>query len=479
MNAMIDIAVLLGNDAAMLDDDGWALIAPFGEHPKTRVVKKNGRIVEEKFIQVLDDTSAEQLLSRENSLFRRIRRAVVGIPVYKGHPDLRDYSPETVAANVKKEIIGAIDKVRKTARGIEAHFVLTPAGAEAVERHGHKYPSALWLVQPTGRRGDVVIARPFKLLSAGLTAHPNISGVESLANASAYAGTLRRDESAYAPGEEGLSVGIMGSMGGMGKSAGETATDATGKVTLPEEERNGEKGPHSLPSPRIGGERVEGRDESACAGTLRRDKSDFAETHRRDKNTKEPDMKLIAGWLLAQGAALALPDAPTEHDVLDAFQKLHDAKAGEVMALGNEKSQAAGKISALENEVADLRTRISSLKSDRASHAAAVVDLAIARGKLNVAERAGRIEALGNAQDFEAESAALLASATRYRTTGNSEGGKALSNQGTDGDAREEYCAGVERYMKETGETDPIKAHHAVMQRNPGLAEKLQARGEI
>jgi hypothetical protein len=495
MNDIIDIPVLLGNDAATLDEDGWALIAPFGEHPKTRTVKKNGRIEEEKFIQVLDEESAGQLLSRENSLFRRIRRAVVGIPVYKGHPDLRDYSPETVAGNAKKEIIGTIDRVRKTARGIEAHFVLTPAGAEAVERQGHKYPSALWLVQPTGRRGDVVIARPFKLLSAGLTAHPNISGVESLANA--CAGKERWLE------EECLSVGVMGGMGQMGKSAGETPATATGKVAVRETEGNGEEGPLSLPSPRIGGERggkpplgetslrvgvMGGMGQMGRMGTVAlsekervegREESDFAETLRHNKHTKEPDMKLIAGWLLAQGAALAAPEAPTEHHVLEAFQKLHAAKAGEVMALGNEKSQAAAQISALENEVADLRTRISSLKSDRTSHAAAVVDLAIARGKMNVAERAGKIEALGNAQDFEKESAALLASATRYRTTGNSEGGKALSNQGADGDAREEYCASVEKYMKETGETDPIKAHHAVMQRHPGLAEKLQARGEM
>jgi hypothetical protein len=33
--------------------------------------------------------------------------------------------------------------------------------------------------------------------------------------------------------------------------------------------------------------------------------------------------------------------------------------------------------------------------------------------------------------------------------------------------------------MKESGETDPIKAHHAVMQRNPGLAEKLKVRGQV
>ena len=104
------------------------MIAPFGEHPKTRFVKKNGTVQREHFIQVLDPQSADQLLCRENSLFRRIRRAVVGVPVYKGHPDLGDFSPETGVVGAKKEIIGAIDKIRKTERGLEAHFVLTPRG---------------------------------------------------------------------------------------------------------------------------------------------------------------------------------------------------------------------------------------------------------------------------------------------------------------------------------------------------------------
>ena len=320
---------------------------------------------------------------------------------------INDFSPET-AGSGGKEIIGAIDKVRKTGRGIEAHFVLTPAGADAVENEGCKYPSALWLVQPFGQRGEATLARPFKLLSAGLTAHPNISGVESLAN------TLTRPDG------------------------------------------------HPLRAVR-----GEGKGEG--------------------QQKKEPEMKLIAGWLLAQGAALANADSPTESQVLEALQKLHTAKAGEVTSLGNEKSTLAGEnahlksqisnlntsATALENEKAGLKTQIASLKSGRAT---AVVDLAIARGKLNVAERAARMEALGNAQDFEKEASALLSSATRYRTAASAESAKILSNQGADGDPREEYCASVERHMKETGETDPIKAHHAVMQRNPGLAEKLKVR---
>jgi hypothetical protein len=33
--------------------------------------------------------------------------------------------------------------------------------------------------------------------------------------------------------------------------------------------------------------------------------------------------------------------------------------------------------------------------------------------------------------------------------------------------------------MKETSETDTIKAHHAVMKKEPGLAEKLKVRSQL
>jgi len=386
---MIEHLTILCNDAA-LDDEGWALIAPFGEHPKTRFVKKNGTVQRENFIQVLDHQSADQLLARENSLFRRIRRAVVGIPVYKGHPDLGDFAPESASGSEKKEIIGTIDKIRKSARGLEAHFILTPAGADAVEREGRKFPSALWYVQPVGRRGGAVLARPFKLLSAGLTAHPNISGVESLANA---------------------------------RPAGATQEPTT---------------------------------------------------------LEEPDMKLIAGWLLANGVTLANADSPAESQLLEALQKLHASAAGEAAALGNENTELKSQISNLKSTAAVLENENGALKAqaaaERKGRAAAVVDLAIARGKLAVAERPVRLEALENAADFERDCAALLGSAARFKTTGSAESGKILANHGAAGDAREEYCAAVERHMKETGETDPVKAHQAVMKSNPGLAEKLRVR---
>lgn len=189
---MNETELILSNETA-LDDEGWALIAPFGEHPKTRLVKVNGIATEQKFIQILDNESADKLLSKENSLFGKIKRAVIGIPVYDGHSDLRDHSPESLGNGGAKNQIGVVDKVRKGAGGIEAHFVLSPDGATAVA-NGSKFPSALWLVLPNGQRGDATLARPFKLLSVGLTAHPNITGVESLANAKGAGDSTQQTE---------------------------------------------------------------------------------------------------------------------------------------------------------------------------------------------------------------------------------------------------------------------------------------------
>lgn len=172
----------LQNDSTELDADGWALIAPFGNHAKTRVYRENGLVKEQKFIQVLDNESADALVNGENSFFRKLKRALIGIPVYKGHGDLNDVDPKAVANETQKIKLGVVDQIRKSARGIEAHFALDNDGAEAVAA-GWKLPSAFWLVMPIGNEGDAIRARPFKLLSVALTQFPNISGVESLANA--------------------------------------------------------------------------------------------------------------------------------------------------------------------------------------------------------------------------------------------------------------------------------------------------------
>lgn len=178
-------ALALDNDSA-IDEDGWGLIAPFGEWPKTQQVRQNGQIINRKFIQVLDNESADAMVDQDHSFFRKIgklMRISVGIPIYKGHGDLTDVVPNAVPNTAEKIKIGVVDKIRKTARGIEAHFNLDNDGAKAVQEEDYRFPSAFWHVAKIGERDGAILAKPFKLISVALTPYPNIRGVESLANA--------------------------------------------------------------------------------------------------------------------------------------------------------------------------------------------------------------------------------------------------------------------------------------------------------
>ncbi len=268
----------LVNEAPGLDEEGWALVAPFGQHPKTRVFRDpaDGQVKEQKFIQSLDNDAADAILSRENSLFGRIKRALIGLPVFKGHGDLAEYDPAVVANSALTKLkLGVVDQIRKGARGLEAHFALENHGAEAVAA-GWKFPSVLWQVQPNGRQDDAIIGVPFKLLSVALTQRPNISGVESLANSG------DRDTECAA-----------------------VAATQTGGAPV-------------LPDARVGS------------------------GQNKTTTNQEPDMKLIAGWLLANGIALANTESPTEIQVLEGCRQLFTSQAGNVTTLANEKSTLAG-----------------------------------------------------------------------------------------------------------------------------------------
>jgi hypothetical protein len=173
-----------------LDNDGWALLAPFGEHRKERLVNAGGQITTERYIQILDESAVDTVIANEKgtNLLQRIKRALVKRPIYRDHPDLKLYSPESVTiGNQELTPLGLNGGCRKSARGLEFQPNLTPEGATAIENEGCNYPSALFLLKKTGvvRDDGWIEVRPFALASIGLTPTPNISGVDSLANARA------------------------------------------------------------------------------------------------------------------------------------------------------------------------------------------------------------------------------------------------------------------------------------------------------
>ena len=221
--------IALDNELA-LDNDGWALLAPFGEHRKSRTVQRNNQLVTESFVQVFDQEAVDAILANEvgTGLFARIKRALIKRPIYNGHPDLKLYSPETVTLGNEKLIpLGVNDGCRKTERGLEFKPLLVPAGAEAIENEGCKYPSGLFLLKKTGivrANGDIEV-RPYKLASIGLTPHPNISGVDSLANASANKPAASEEQ--QTKDEDNMKQLLIGWLAAQGIALANDATDQT------------------------------------------------------------------------------------------------------------------------------------------------------------------------------------------------------------------------------------------------------------
>ena len=407
------------DNSAELDEDGWALIAPYGEHPKTRVYTEGGRVKEQKFIQVLDNESADQMMAVENSFFRKLKRAVIGIPVYKGHGDLKDIDPQALSNDAKIKI-GVVDKIRKGDRGIEAHFALDHEGADAVAE-GCKLPSELWLLMPISNASVIpggspvppIRCRPFKLISVALTRHPNISGVESLAN--------QRDAG---PNEQ-------------------DPAEKQSNVTLPPLEKKNEI---QIPDDTM---------KQILIGWLAAQGVALA-----NDATDQQVFEAFKTEMSARNANIA------------ALGNEKSTIAATVTALENEKT-------ALTARMTELTTALSHeqaiLKTERKAAATAVADLAIQRGRKTVAEREATITALENSRDFAADSKTLLEGRTVVKIAGQStESGKVLAND----EAvvlQNEYHQALQMEMIATGQ-DIVKAHRNVMTKPEysGLALKLQ-----
>ena len=446
--------LVLGN-ASAINEDGWGLIAPFGEHPKTRVFRENGLVKEQQFIQVLDNDAANAMTAKENSFFGRLKRAVIGIPVFKGHGDLQDADPAAITNETQKIKLGVVDQIRKTARGIEAHFALDNDGVKAVTQEGYKYPSAFWWVLPNGRRGNAILARPFKLISVALTPYPNISGVESLANA------------------------VSGSTGVLPVSSAESGRPRPQQCSNVQQYDISSRWDIHAAAP------GDGRSPKPSHGS--RDGGTRATSSEPNTNTNEPDMKLIAGWLRARGIAVGNAENPTEAQVLDSLETLITSTAGEVAALGNENSTLTGQLQALtadcdaqkhraDQSATALSNEQSARKADRKAAAAVIVDVAIRSGIKSVAERAAAIEALANSADFAKAADELLKNTPAHTTTRNGRdvsGKQSAAPQNEHAAALLEYNELFSRELPLAGQ-NPVKAHDNVMAKYPALAEKLR-----
>jgi hypothetical protein len=178
----------LGNELGSATGDGWALI-PYGDHPNERGLQPFGR------------AQAEKMVGYFKNGWNRVRRAFIGMPILRGHPDMA----ATVRAELKREkdpakqaglqslinsierrypdktVYGTVTDLEARDAGLALRIVLTEEGEALVNEKGLTAFSPHWLCLD----GEPVNGKPTKtpvyLVSIGLTDRPNITGT-SLVN---------------------------------------------------------------------------------------------------------------------------------------------------------------------------------------------------------------------------------------------------------------------------------------------------------
>lgn len=379
---------------ARIDTDGWALIAPFGQHPKSRQVMQDGRVVTEHFLQVLDNEIADALVRNENTFFKRLKRAFVGVPVFVGHPDLKEHAPATLGNHGTKRFAGVMDNMRKGEHGLEGHFALTPDGGAAVENEGAEFVSVLWDVTPLENfdaPAGVMPVRPVKVLSVGLTAHPNISGVDSLANEQSPAGNSNPDP------DQIMRDKIIGLLAGHGITLANATDDQLLAALQPKRE-----------------------------------------------DTLRPAIL----------TALGLANTATDAEIVQAAE------------------QGKANATALANAQTEHQTALANAIDGRIE---ARVDLAIAQGRMAVADRAARITALKASATLDKDLAALANEAVKFQTVTGQADASRVAAANANRTPREELFRLANEDTRYKGK-DWSVAYNLILKDHPALAEQLKAR---
>lgn len=195
------------------DDDGWALI-PYGESKHSGKPAKldlaNAADValaeraRKGVIQRFAREDAERIATEAKSLWGRIKRAVVGLPIFKGHPD----APNFAKRFPDKAERGGVADMQVTDRGLRFRPVLNRAGEQDVESGWSDF-SPYWITRQVGERDGVPIVAPYRLKSIGLTPRGNIAGL-SLVNASRE---ILSDEPSESPTMKEHLIRLLAAMG--------------------------------------------------------------------------------------------------------------------------------------------------------------------------------------------------------------------------------------------------------------------------
>jgi len=149
---------------AVTDEHGWTVI-PYGVWAHAAGYQRFGM------------KEAEAIVDAFKSGWGRLKRAIVGLPIFKGHPD----NPDMANLYPDKTEYGQIADMEVRDTGLAVKQVLGAAGA-ALVANGRDRISPNWYVRDTGeRKNDRPIFEPVAIKSVGLVSKPNIPNL-SLVN---------------------------------------------------------------------------------------------------------------------------------------------------------------------------------------------------------------------------------------------------------------------------------------------------------
>lgn len=143
---------------AAIDERGWTEL-PFGMWAHSKGFQRFGQ------------KEAESIVDAFRSVCGKLKRALVGAPVFRGHPD----NPELANQYPDKTEYGQVCDMEVSDTGLRIKHVLSNAGSSLVTKLGLDRISPNWLVSDTGetKEGRPVYA-PFAIKSVGLVKKPNI-----------------------------------------------------------------------------------------------------------------------------------------------------------------------------------------------------------------------------------------------------------------------------------------------------------------
>ncbi len=127
-------------------------------------------------LQEVSHSACKALAHTFNSLFNKLKRKFLGVPLYIGHPDDVHFSGQPGHTDTKA--YGWTQSLDAKADGLWIQLNLSKEGAQLVEGKHYKFLSPRWEMVKTAK-GTYT---PIRLISIGLTNHPNIP-CEALSNA--------------------------------------------------------------------------------------------------------------------------------------------------------------------------------------------------------------------------------------------------------------------------------------------------------